>query len=411
MKPKVVVVGLGYVGFPLALALTRVKKFSVFGFDIDQKKVEAINRGEFGDLRATGKESILSSAKYIIVCVPTPVDAKLNPDLEPLKKAARSIARSLKKGQVIVIESTVNPGVCENVILPILETSGLKGGTDFDLGHCPERINPGDSKWNVTNIPRNVGALTNKGAEKIVDFYRSFLEAPVNIMKNIKEAEATKILENCFRDVNIAFINEMACSFDRLGIDIINVIKGSSSKPFAFLPHYPGCGVGGHCIPVDPYYLIGAARNIGFNHELLKLSRKINRSMPQYTVKLLEEQLGKLGKKISGAKIGLLGLSYKGGVGDLRESPALEIKRILEEKGADLHTFDPYLKELSSAKSLFDLLNQVEAIIIATDHTDFKKISPKELKKMGVKVVIDGRNCLNKSSFAESKILYKGIGS
>jgi len=258
-KEIVAIIGLGYVGLPLA-CLCAEKGYKVYGLGKDRKKINLINKSisPIADkktdewlrqvkIEATADYSVIKKSNIIVVCVPTPVDEQYNPDLKPVISATEGIRKNLRKGHLVIMESTVNPGVCEEVMLPILEKSGLKAGRDFDLAHCPERINPGDPKWNVRNIPRCVGALTKKGCERAVKFYKSILEAEVTPMKSLKEAEATKIIENAFRDINIAFVNELAKSFERLGIDLIDVIKGASTKPFAFMPHWPGVGVGGHC--------------------------------------------------------------------------------------------------------------------------------------------------------------------
>src|SRR3989344_114270 len=243
-KENIAIIGMGYVGFPLACAVAKSGKYHVYGLDLDAKKIAKINRGispvrdeqaekDIKEVRinATTESSILKNMKYIIVCVPTPIDEKNNPDLTPVIKASDSIAKNLQKGQIILLESTVNPGVCDEVVLPILERSGLKGGVDFELLHCPERINPGDPNWNVYNIPRNIGGLTLEGAKVGAEFYRSFIKAKVNVMSSLKAAESTKIVENTFRDINIAYVNELAMSFDKLGIDVLEVINGASNKP------------------------------------------------------------------------------------------------------------------------------------------------------------------------------------
>lgn len=424
MKKKVLIAGLGYVGLPLLFQVSRNKSYKVLGFDIDKDKISLIRSGEvilkYKELHLDRKKlkkiyvtsdiKVFSKADIIVVCVPTPIKDDFEPDLGSIKKVSNFISNNLRKSQVIIIESTINPGVCEEVILPILERSGLKGGKDFMLAHCPERVSPGDLRWNVGNIPRNVGALTKKGSRLVANFYRSIISAPISEIGSLKEAEATKILENTFRDINIAFINELAKSFDKLGIDIIEVIKGASTKPFAFIPHYPGCGVGGHCIPVDPYYLIERAKKAGFTHKFLLMAREINNSMPDYTVNLLSEELNKLKKAINGTKIGLLGLSYKGGVGDIRESPGIKIKKILEEKGAILEIYDPFLLEMSSVGSIVDLLRKVDVLLISTDHKEFRKLDSKLFVKYGIILIIDGRNCLDKKKIISLGIPYKGIG-
>ena len=421
---KISVLGLGYVGLPLACAIARKTNNLIVGFDLSKSKVEMIQNKICPiddeqckkDLLEVNFESsyetaILKNSDVFIVCVPTPVLNDYTPDLEPVKSAVKIVSKFLLKGQYVVIESTINPGVCEEVVQPILEEStGLKAGVDFDIIHCPERINPGDPKWNVYNIPRNIGSTSNRATKVMAELYRSFISAEINEMPDLKTAEATKIIENTFRDINIAYVNELAKSFDVLGIDLMTVIKGASNKPFAFMPHFPSCGVGGHCIPVDPYYLIERAKQSGFDHKFLKLAREINNSMPSYTIDMLNNALNYFEKSIKNTKIGLLGLSYKSDVGDIRESPSLKIKQLLILKGAELDIYDPYFPELSTNDSLESVLENCFAIVISTDHTVFKNITPEDLIKYGVKIVIDGKNCLNKLAIQSKGIYYKGIG-
>mgnify|MGYP000513038250 CR=1 FL=1 len=422
---KVSVLGLGYVGLPLACAIAKQTDNTVVGYDLNEKKIEKIKRKEcpiddvqceedlkIVDFDVSSDPDILADSDIYIVCVPTPVLDDYTPDLGPVRGASLTISNYLKKGQVLVIESTINPGVCDEVVKPIIEEkTGLLAGIDFDIAHCPERINPGDPKWNVYNIPRNIGSTNPETTRKVADFYRSFINAEINEMPDLKTTEATKIIENTFRDINIAFVNELARSFDVLGIDLITVIKGASNKPFAFLPHYPSCGVGGHCIPVDPYYLIERAKQSGFDHKFLKLAREINNSMPYYTVELLAEALNHFEKPIKNTKICLLGLSYKANVGDLRESPSLKIKEILNQKEADLLIYDPYFPEMSNVSNLQDALEQSFAIILATNHNEFSKITAEALFNSNVNIVIDGKNFLNKNEILNAGIYYKGIGT
>lgn len=419
---NVTIIGLGYVGLPLA-CLCAKKGYKTFGVDLDKRKVNLINKGISPikekelikevlkkKIKAFTNFDVLSKSNIIIICVPTPVDEKYYPDYTPVIKSCEEISKKLKRGQLIILESTVNPGTCEEIVKPILEKSGLKLEKDFYLAHCPERINPGDNKWTVKNIPRVLGATDKVSLDLAKNFYESILENKVRPMNSIKEAEAVKIVENSFRDINIAFVNELAQSFDKLNIDIVNVIKGASTKPFAFLPHFPGCGVGGHCIPVDPYYLIERAKLNGFSHEFLKLAREINNKMPQYTVNLVIQTLNKLGKSVKNTKIGILGIAYKPNVADTRESPVYEIIRLLKQLDAKLYIFDPYVTNESNIKNLNQLLRKVECLLILTAHNEFKNLKLRDLEKNKIKAVIDGRNCLDKSLFKNSKILYKGIG-
>lgn len=418
----VCIIGLGYVGLPLAVRCVE-KGYQVYGLDMDQKKVDLVNRGQspieekfledsLPKFRptATTDEKIIRKADIVLICVPTPVDEMFYPDLGPVIGATKSIVRNLKKGALVVLESTVNPGVSEEVVRPLFEEANHKIGLDVFIAHCPERINPGDAKWNVTNIPRVVGSFDKKGLALAVEFYQSIVDGEIRPMKSIREAEAVKIVENSFRDINIAFVNELAKSFDKLGIDVKDVILGASTKPFAFMPHFPSCGVGGHCIPVDPYYLIERAKQSGFDHEFLKIARKINNSMPEYTVELLQDALNELKMPMNGTKIGVLGISYKANVDDVRESPSVKIIEHLKAHKAKAETFDPHILKSSSVKSLESLLKKSDALILATDHREFKEINPALFKKHGIKVVIDGKNCLDKDAIRKYGIIYKGIG-
>ena len=421
---KIAVLGLGYVGLPLAAAITKLTNHNVLGFDIDETKVNSIIAGNSPiddeqcekDLKeitlyATSESSKLASTDVFIVCVPTPVLDDYTPDLTPVKSAITEVCNHLEKGNIIIVESTINPGVCDEVLVPLIEEkTGMKAGVDFDLAHCPERINPGDPKWNVYNIPRNIGSTSAQATKVVADLYREFISAEINEMPNLKTTEATKIIENTFRDINIAFVNELAKSFDVLAIDLKTVIDAASNKPFAFMAHYPSCGVGGHCIPVDPYYLIERAKQSGFDHKFLKLAREINNSMPHYTINLLSEELNNFSKSIKGTKVTLLGLSYKANVGDLRQSPSTTMLKELEKRGAELSIYDPFFPSMSTADSLENALSGSFAVVLATDHKEFKSLTADKLNELGVKVLIDGKNCLDKNSFEGSDVVYKGIG-
>lgn len=421
-KTPVTIIGLGYVGLPLA-CLCAEKKLTTYGIDIDPYKVELVKQGicPFGDLElqkeldrvnilATNDFQAIKNTNIVIVCVPTPVDKNNDPEFGPLRSACEAIQKNLRRNHLIIIESTVNPGACEEVVQPTLEVSGLKAGKDFDIAHCPERIDPGNVKWPLKKIPRVLGATSPKGLHRALYFYRSILEAKVTPLASIKEAEATKIVENAFRDINIAFVNELARSFNKMGIDVTEVIKAASTKPFSFLPHFPGCGVGGHCIPVDPYYLIREAKKNGFNHKLLKLAREINEGMPEYTVDLITIELRNLHKSTRRAKIGILGLAFKPDVADTRESPSFKIIELLKNKGANLNIYDPFVKDKSTVNSIDELLEKSEALVLVTPHQEFVKMNLDKLRDTKVRIVIDGRNCLNKEKIQELGIIYRGIG-
>lgn len=332
------------------------------------------------------------------------------PNLQPVKSACTTAAKNIKKGALIVLESTVNPGVSEDVVKPIFEEAGFSVGTDVFIAHCPERINPGDPVWNVTNIPRVLGAFSKKGLDIALEFYRTIIDGEIRPMKHIREAEACKVVENSFRDINIAFVNELAKSFDALNIDVKDVIDGAATKPFAFMPHYPSCGIGGHCIPVDPYYLIEKAKQVGFDHKFLRNSREINNSMPSYTVNKLQAALNNIKLPVNGTNVGLLGIAYKSNVDDDRESPFYIIEKLLKNLGANIHTFDPHIKEKSSCNSLEELLKNSEAIILITNHKEFEIIDGKLLQENDIKIIIDGKNALDKNDIENHGIIYRGIG-
>jgi len=422
----VTVIGLGYVGLPLLSLIASTKGYDCYGVDIDKKKLNLIKTKQltFNDkivqdfyeeykspLQVTDStREVISKSDIVIICVPTPVTKNFEPDFSPLISATESILPDLKKGHLIIVESTIYPGTTEEIVLPILERSGLVGGVDFYIAHCPERIDPGNKKWYLKNIPRVCGALSTKGLELTVKFYNSILECKIFPLSSVKVAEACKVIENSFRDINIAFVNELAMSFDKIGIDVYEAIKGASTKPFAFLPHYPGTGVGGHCIPVDPYYLIKKAADMGFDHEFLRTARKINNHMPYYCVKLLEELIEESKIPISQQTVGLMGIAFKKNIDDVRNSPYFIIKSELESKGIRVASFDPNVKELSNVETIDDLILESRFLILITEHEEFLSISPKELKINGIIGVVDGRNIYNKNEFKKSGLLYRGIG-
>ncbi len=412
---QIAIIGLGYVGFPLAVQAAS-RGFSVTGVDTNPGTVAAVNeKAHFVEdpfvaerlakceLKAVSK---LPSSDAYIVCVPTPVTNFSEPDLSYVRRAVESVAKVLQDGQLVVIESTINPGVSEELVAPILDKTNRR----YYLAHCPERINPGDPKWTVANIPRVVGGIDPESTRKAAELYREIIEAEITELSQISAAESTKILENTFRDVNIAFINEMARSFSTLKIDIKEVIRGASSKPFGFMPHYPGVGVGGHCIAVDPYYMIERAKQVGFDHVFLKQARKINSEMPEFAVGLLQDGLNEKGLPLKGTIVAVLGLSYKPNIRDDRESPAYQLIKLLEAKGANLRIFDPNYPAKCSLPGLEETLSESQAAVLVTAHREFLDENL-YLGNDGLKVLVDGRNCLDKREFAEeSAPLYLGIG-
>ncbi len=418
-KYKVAVIGLGYVGLPLALLISK-KGHDVIGIAKNKERLAQIRNGispitdkrVSSDLKAakltvTDQFDVLSKVEIIIVCVPTPINEDNSPDYTFIISACESIGAFLKKGQLVIIESTVNPGTIEEIIIPVLEkTSDLKAGSEFFISHVPERLNPGDEVWHVGNISRVAGAINTDSLNKTLSFYRSILDADVLPLATLKETEAVKVVENCFRDINIAFVNELAMSFSHLGINLMNVIKGASTKPFSFLAHYPGCGVGGHCIPVDPYYLINYGGKNGFNYEFLLAARKINNEMPKFTVDQLIKSINAIGVKKKEIKVCVLGLTYKPNINDTRESPSFKILNVLKKEGIEASTYDPFITK----DPLDVVLDGVHAVIIATAHKEFISIKPDYFINKGIKVIVDGRNCLDFEAYTQSSLVYKGIG-
>lgn len=415
---KICIFGLGYVGIGLA-CLAAEKGHEVNGVDSDLERVKMVSWGKCpiddeilkkkltnvqGKIfTTTSAEEGMGDCDIIAICIPTPVDDNL-PGLTALEEASNEIAKNLKKGQLVVLESTVAPLTTEKVVQPILEKSGLKAGKEFLLACCPQRVDPGNKRMGLRDIPRVIGGINEKSTEMAVDFYKSILNAEVMVLSSPKEAEAVKMMENAFRDVNIAFVNEMARSLETMGIDINEVIKGASAKPFGFLAHYPGCGVGGH-IPADSYHLIEQAKKNGFEPKLLTLAREINGSMPMYTLEKCESALKETKLEIKGAGINVLGLAYKGAVSETRNSPSLEIIELLKGRGAEVKSYDPYVKG-SELKTLEEAFN-CDCIVIATAHPEFKDL---DFKGSKVKAVVDGRNILDREKIRGLKLVYRGVG-
>lgn len=399
---RVTVVGLGYVGTP-ALRLVGSKGFDARGLDIDEELVDRL-KGD-GLLATTDPEEALRGADVVLVCVPTPVDKNRTPDYRAVESATRAIAPFLEGGALYVLESTVAPGAVEGIVLPLLDAD-----VPPLVAHCPERIDPGNREWDVHNIPRVVGGTTMEATEAAAAFYESLLgSAKVKRMSSVRAAEAVKVVENTFRDVNIAFVNELALGFEKLGLDVIEVIDGAATKPFGFMAHWPGCGVGGHCIPVDPYYLIEEASSVGFDHRLLRLAREVNESMPAYTAGLVEAALEAAGVRPEEATVGVLGVAYKPGVPDARESPSSRIIEALPEGVSGVRVFDPLLPRLSNVGSVEEALAST-VVVLATAHAEFRSIPPEAVAEAGARAVVDGRNAWSPDRFRSLGVAYYGIG-
>ncbi|MEV6150653.1 nucleotide sugar dehydrogenase [Nonomuraea sp. NPDC052129] len=354
------VIGLGYVGMPLAKEAVAAG-LRVVGVDVDPRKVDALNAGQSyiddltdADLEhmltngfsATLDESVLAKSNTIVICVPTPLDEDHRPDLSAVEGATGTVARNLSKGTLVVLESTTWPGTTDEVARPILETSGLAAGEDFFLAFSPERIDPGNPKFGLRNTPKVVGGYTSTCRDRATAFYGQFIEQVVPV-SGTREAEMAKLLENTYRHVNIALVNEMAIFCDELGIDLWESIEAAATKPFGFQKFLPGPGVGGHCIPVDPSYLSYTVRKLGYPFRFVELAQEINERMPSYVVARVQRLLNRHKKAVNGAKVVMLGVTYKPDIADERETPALPVARALLELGAELTFADPHVKEWS----------------------------------------------------------------
>jgi UDP-N-acetyl-D-glucosamine dehydrogenase len=380
------VVGLGYVGLPLALAFAR-EGVEVVGLDVDLRRVEQIRSGDSyvedvdpgelssavsgGLLTATTNYDELTSADAVVICVPTPLTENRQPDLGPVVDAATSLSRVLRRDQLVVLESTTYPGTTRERLVPVLEESGLAAGRDFHVAYSPERVDPGRSDFTLRNTVKVLGGITPECSERAKQLYERVCD-DVMVVSTPDAAEMAKLLENIFRSVNIALVNELAVLCDRMGIDVWEVIDAAATKPFGFMRFDPGPGMGGHCLPVDPFYLAWRAREFDFYTEFIELAGKINQSMPYFCVDKIERTLNDQGKAVNGARILLLGVSYKPGVGDLRESPALKILKLLGERGAELRYHDPHVPVVPEAHlesvPLDQELEAADLVVIVTAH-------------------------------------------
>lgn len=409
------IIGMGYVGLPLAVEVAKAG-FDVRGFEISAERVKMLNNGEnyIGDvdnneLRSLARDGRLlatvdfegiSNCDIVIVCVPTPLDVFKQPDLSYIVNASREISKYMKSGTLVVLESTTFPGTTEDIMKPILEETGKICGEDFFLAFSPERVDPGNQSFKTGNTPKVVGGCGVKSTSLAKAFYEKVLHAPIFVVNSPREAEMTKILENTFRIVNIALANEMAIVAERMGINIWEVIDAASTKPFGFMPFYPGPGVGGHCIPIDPFYLTYIARKYDYHTRLIELAGEINNSMPEYVVERLMKLLNAQKKCLNGSKVVLIGLAYKNDISDLRESPALDVLRILEENGALVNIVDPYIQHFDwhgtkreTSELTNDLLSKSDAVVITTAHMkniDYDLIVEK------APLVLDTRSILRK---------------
>ncbi|TMB58948.1 MAG: nucleotide sugar dehydrogenase [Deltaproteobacteria bacterium] len=405
------IIGLGYVGLPLALEFARAG-FHTTGIDVDAGKVERIGAGrsyivdvsdaeiaeavEAGRLVATTDFAAIRDLDTINICVPTPLRKTKDPDLTHVVNAVNEIRRYLRRGQLVILESTTYPGTTEEVVQPALESSGLRAGRDFCLAFSPERVDPGNPEWGTRNIPKVVGGVTPDCTAAAVALYEQCLDTVVPV-SSTRVAEMVKLLENTFRSVNIGLVNEIALMSHALGIDVWEVIAAAKTKPFGFMAFYPGPGLGGHCIPIDPFYLSWKAKMNGFEPRFIELAGHINEGMPRFVVEKVTDALNVKRKAIHGSRIHVLGVAYKPGVNDIRESPALNVMRLLRDKGAVLSYSDPYVPALREDGFALDslplqngYLGDVDCVVILTNHREFDYRAVARTARL----VVDTRNAM-----------------
>lgn len=409
------IIGLGYVGLPLVIEFCRAG-FNVTGFDIDEDKIKLLKKGE-SYIKHISSEDIKKLDKFtptvdfsrvskidcIILCVPTPLSEYREPDLSYVFNTAKTVAKYLRKGQLIVLESTTYPGTTDEDLRAILEETGFKAGIDFYLAYSPEREDPNNKDFTTRTIPKVIGGYTSKCLKVAETLYNQIVKQTV-LVSSTKIAEATKLLENIYRAVNIALVNELKILFDRMGIDIWEVIEAAKTKPFGFQAFYPGPGLGGHCIPIDPFYLTWKAREYDVHTKFIELAGEINSGMPYYVLQKVIEYLNEKGKSIHRAKILILGLAYKKDVDDVRESPSLKLIQLLKEKGAEVDYNDPYIPkppkmrkyklDNDSVPLTSENLRRYDCVVIATDHSVYE---PEFIVKNS-KLIVDTRNLIKNSS-------------
>jgi len=390
---KIGVIGLGYVGLPLAVDKA-IAGYEVIGLDIQQKRVDMVNQGvnyigdvvdaelrqvvSDGRLRATTDYDEIKNLDIVTICVPTPLDKNKQPDLTYIRNSAQEVAKRLHAGMLVVLESTTYPGTTEEEVKPILESSGLKCGTDFFLAFSPERVDPGNKFYNVKNTPKVVGGVTPVCTKVAATLYSNVLQSDVFEVSSPKVAELEKLYENTFRNVNIALANELALICDRMGISVWEVIEAASTKPYGFMAFYPGPGLGGHCIPIDPFYLSWKAKEYDYYTKMIETSAVINDAMPEFVVDRVYRTLNRFKKPLNGSTILILGVAYKKDIDDMRESPALKVISLLEKEGSRVIYNDPFIptftlagKVYSSVPVTTELLTSVDLVVITTDHSSY----------------------------------------
>ncbi|HEX9380915.1 MAG TPA: nucleotide sugar dehydrogenase [Gaiellaceae bacterium] len=415
MKPEVAIVGAGYVGMPLAQVFADAGK-SVVLVDVDDAVVGGINRGvsHIGDVSsgalkrlvddgrvvATTDYDAVKDVEAILIALPTPLSSQREPDLTIVRGAAEQIAPRLQKGQVVVLESTTYPGTTRECLQPILEQSGLKAGTDFHLAFSPERVDPGRTDWTTRNTPKLVGGLTPACTERAAALYRSAVETVVPV-SSPEAAEMTKLLENIFRAVNIALVNELAQLCERMDVDVWEIVEAAETKPFGFMSFKPGPGLGGHCIPIDPFYLTWKAREYDFYTEFIELAGKVNANMPYFCRSLISQALNHGAQKsLNGSRILVLGVSYKPDINDVRESPAEKIMRLLHKAGADIDFHDPHVNEFDGMRSAEYAPEQYDCVVIVTAHSaiDYDDLIER------AQIVVDLRNATGRNGAGNGKV-------
>ncbi|GAX59256.1 UDP-N-acetyl-D-mannosaminuronate dehydrogenase [Candidatus Scalindua japonica] len=419
------IIGLGYVGLPLAIHFGQ-QGFKVIGFDVDERKIEMLYQGQSyikhikmdhinekikeGELEATVDFTRLGEADCMLICVPTPLTDKMEPDLSYVLDTTNFIADNLRAGQIVILESTTYPGTTEEALLPRLETDDMKAGEDFFLAYSPEREDPGNKKFDAANIPKVVGGVTSSCLEIASALYNCITQVvPVS---STGAAEMTKILENTFRSVNIALVNELKVLGHKMGIDIFEVINAAATKPFGYTPFYPGPGLGGHCIPIDPFYLSWKAREYDFVTRFIQLAGEINVSMPYYVIDRTMEALNQHEKSLKGSKVLVLGVAYKKDIDDERESPGYTIMKMLSEKGAIVSYNDPWIPVLKPTRKYNfqkkstpltpDVLREMDAVIVVTDHSAYDYA---DIVKHS-NVIVDTRNATDKIDGADGKVFF-----
>ena len=414
---KIGIIGMGYVGIPLGLEFSD-KGFTVLGFDKDTKRVDDINAGKqimkhitkksmdkFVENKgsATAEFSRIKNMDCLIICVPTPLDKHEQPDMSYVESASLEISKNLQKEQLIVLESTTYPGTTNEIVKPILEKSGLIAGKDFFLAYSPEREDPGNKEFGVSEIPKVMGGLTENCLRLTSGLYKHIVLETVEV-STMETAEATKLMENIFRAVNIAMVNELKLVLDRMNVNIWEVIDAAKTKPFGFMPFYPGPGMGGHCIPIDPFYLSWKAKEYNIEAKFIELAGEINRKMTENITHRIGKALNDDKKSIRKSNIMILGVAYKKDIDDIRESPALRIMELLQFKGAKISYHDPYVKEIDSQKSLelnTENLKKQDAIVITTDHSNVDY----ELIGKHARLIIDTRNVMANIKEPKARVL------